>query len=102
MLLAAAKGVAGTPHRPDVLVVLTSKTNEPAGKYQGLGYSLTPRNAGVVYQNLYLLAAATGLAACALGFGDNALVRRALSLSFPDEIPVGEFMLGTCPEIRTD
>lgn len=102
VLLAAAKGVAGAPHRPDVLVVLTSRTSELAGKYQGLGYSLTLRNTGVVYQNLYLVAAAMGLAACALGFGDNALIQRALSLRFPEEIPVGEFMLGTRQEMQTD
>lgn len=94
-LLRGAARTAGVAAAPDLLVVLTSRVSRLAAKYAGLAYSLTLRNAGVLYQSMYLVGASMGLATCALGFTDSRLTAGALGLELPGEVPVGEFMIGS-------
>jgi SagB-type dehydrogenase family enzyme len=82
---------------PQVLFTFTSRFRRLAWKYSGMAYATTLKNVGVLYQTMYLVATAMGLAACALGNGDTALSARAFGLDWLSESAVGEFMLGRAP-----
>jgi SagB-type dehydrogenase family enzyme len=80
---------------PQLLFVITSRFTRLSWKYRGIAYATTLRNVGVLYEAMYLAATAMGLAPCALGGGDSAVVAAMTSLSPLIESSVGEFMLGT-------
>jgi SagB-type dehydrogenase family enzyme len=79
---------------PQVLFTITSRFCRVAWKYSGMAYATTLKNVGVLYQTMYLVATAMGLAPCALGNGDTALSARAFGLDWLSESAVGEFILG--------
>ena len=83
---------------PQVLVTLASRHQRLSWKYRSIGYSVTLRNAGVMYQTLYLVATAMGLAPCGLGSGDSRLFAAASGTDPLVESAVGEFMLGSLPD----
>jgi hypothetical protein len=56
---------------------------------------------GVLYQTMYLVATAMGLAPCALGGGDSALFSEAVGANSLEESSVGEFILGSARPQRT-
>jgi len=64
-------------------------------KYSSLAYALTLKNVGALYQTMYLVATAMGLAACALGGGDTDLAASTLGLDYLREGCVGELALGS-------
>jgi SagB-type dehydrogenase family enzyme len=97
VLLRRAAHTAGSTQPPDVLLALTARFGRVARAFQGIAYSLTLRNVGVLYQTMYLVATAMGLAPCALGYGDTVVTARALGLDLIREVPVGEFLLGSHP-----
>jgi SagB-type dehydrogenase family enzyme len=66
-----------------------------AWKYAGFVYALVLKDVGVLYQTMYLAAAAMGLAPCALGVGDSDLFARAAGTDPYAEPSVGEFLLGS-------
>jgi SagB-type dehydrogenase family enzyme len=71
-------------------------------KYESVAYSVLLKNEGALYQTMYLVATAMGLAPCALGGGDSDLFARAAGLDYYAETSVREFLLGskksrTCP-----
>ncbi len=82
---------------PQVLFILASRFSRLSWKYQGIAYATTLRNVGVLYEAMYLVATAMGLAPCALGSGDSASFGAMTSLDPLVESSVGEFMLGTRP-----
>ena len=61
----------------------------------GIAYATTLRHTGVLYQTMYLVATAMGLAPCGLGNGDADLSARVLGLDYLQESSVGDFLLGT-------
>ncbi|MEV4578534.1 nitroreductase family protein [Nonomuraea jabiensis] len=69
-------------------------------KYEGMGYALTLKHVGVLYQTLYCVATAMGLAACGLGSGDSAAFAEATGRDPLEECAVGEFMIGTAEAPR--
>jgi SagB-type dehydrogenase family enzyme len=76
---------------PQVLLTLVAP-HDGASAYAGV-----LRDAGAVYQTMYLVATAQGIAACALGTGDAELFARASgcdALALPS---VGEFVIGSPP-----
>jgi SagB-type dehydrogenase family enzyme len=79
---------------PDVLITMTARFQRLGWKYQGMAYSATLKHVGVLYQSLYLVATAMGLAPCGLGTGDADLAARAFGLDWACESSVGEFMIG--------
>jgi SagB-type dehydrogenase family enzyme len=83
--------------RPQVLVTLTSRFARLSWKYSGMAYAATLKNVGVLYQTMYLVATAMGLAPCALGNGDSMLFAEATGIDPAVESSVGEFMLGSRP-----
>jgi SagB-type dehydrogenase family enzyme len=83
--------------RPQVLVTLTTRFARLGWKYSGMAYAATLKNVGVLYQTMYLVATAMGLAPCALGNGDSMLFAEATGIDPAVESSVGEFMLGSRP-----
>ena len=83
----------GAACAPDLLITLTARFQRVAWKYQSLAYALILKNVGVVYQQMYLVATALGLAPCALGTGDTQVFARASGLAYAKESSVGEFAL---------
>jgi SagB-type dehydrogenase family enzyme len=85
------------PERVQLLVILAARFPRIAWKYASLAYSLILKHVGVVYQTMYLTAAAMNLAPCALGTGNSDLFARAAGLDVHAESSVGEFLLGSNP-----
>jgi SagB-type dehydrogenase family enzyme len=93
MLRAAARASAA-PDLPPVLIAIASRFDRMAWKYRSISYSITLKNVGALYQTMYLVATSMGLAACALGSGDDVAGANALGLATRSELSVGEFMIG--------
>lgn len=96
-MLEVAARASGLGRYPDVLITITSRFERLSWKYRSIAYSTCLRNTGVLYQSMYLVATAMGLAPCALGSGDSDLAARVLHLDYICESSVGDFMLGTMP-----
>jgi SagB-type dehydrogenase family enzyme len=88
-LVAAGNAMRTTP--PPVALIITSRFARQSEEYSRLAYSLVLKEVGCLYQTLYLVAGALGLAACALGGGT---ARGLLDISDLEEPVVGEFAVG--------
>ena len=75
---------------------MAARYGRNAGLHQqtGLSYALILKDVGSIYQQLYLVATALGLAPCGLSFGSSELFEQASGLSGRLECSVGEFMIG--------
>jgi len=80
---------------PQVLLVLSARFGRIMWKYQTMAYALALKHVGVLYQTMYTVATAMGLAPCALGGGDIEEFAAATGLDSWAESSVGEFLLGT-------
>jgi SagB-type dehydrogenase family enzyme len=92
-LLADARNAAGTKSFPDVLIVLAARYQRLAWKYESIVYASILKDAGILQQQMYLVATAMRLAPCALGCGDSDAFARATTLDYYAETSVAEFML---------
>lgn len=97
-MLAVAALATGLQTAPDVLITCTSRFQRLAWKYRSIAYATTLRNTGVLYQTMYLVATAMGLAPCGLGNGSADLSARVLGLDYEEESSVGDFLLGSRPD----
>jgi SagB-type dehydrogenase family enzyme len=84
--------------RPQVVLVLTARFARMAWKYETMAYAVMLKHVGVIFQTLYLVATAMGLAPCALGNGGADLFARAAGLDPLVEGSVGEFVIGSQPD----
>ena len=91
--LARAASLMTAP--PQVTFVIAARPGRVMWKYQSMAYALTLKHVGVLYQVMYLVATAMGLAACGLGGGDSDAFAKAAGLGYLDETSVGEFILGS-------
>lgn len=96
-LLDQARAAAEMGQVPQVLLVIAARFPRVNWKYEGVAYALTLKHVGVLYQTLYLVATAMGVAPCALGGGDSDLFARAAGLDYAAETSVGEFIVGSRP-----
>lgn len=87
----------GGKRHPEVLILLTSRFTRLAWKYRSVAYALCLKNIGVVYQNMYLTAAAMGIGACAIGGGNSDLFSDITKIGYYEEPLVGEFIIGSLP-----
>ncbi|KQX47569.1 dehydrogenase [Streptomyces sp. Root66D1] len=94
-LLHVASRATGMEARPDVLVTVTARFQRMSWKYRAIAYATTLRHTGVLYQTMYLVATALGLAPCALGNGDADMSAEVLGLDYLQESSVGDFLLGS-------
>ena len=97
-LIEAAGAMAEAPP-PDVLLVLAARFQRVTWKYRSMAYAGILKNAGALYQTMYLVAAAMGLSACALGGGDSDLFARAAGTRWEAETSVGELILNRSPSL---
>ncbi|WP_369221617.1 SagB family peptide dehydrogenase [Streptomyces sp. R39] len=85
--------------RPDVHFTVVSRHQRVGWNYASIAHALTLMHVGILYQTMYLVATAMGLAPCALkNTGDPHLVRRVFGLTEFKEVPVGAFALGGMPD----
>lgn len=96
-LVQDAMGAAGLTAPPDVLVTLAARFTRMSWKYQGLAYAAVLKHVGVMYQQLYLVSTALGLAPCALGTGNADRFAKAAGTNYYEETSVGEFVLSGAP-----
>jgi SagB-type dehydrogenase family enzyme len=96
-LLAAVPLVPRSGVLPQVLLVASARFGRVMWKYESMAYALILKDLGVLYQSLYLVATAMGLAPCALGGGDSAIFARLAGLDPYEESSVGEFAVGSAP-----
>jgi SagB-type dehydrogenase family enzyme len=96
-LLAGAWRSAAGRIDPQVLITITSRFGRLSWKYSSIAYALTLKHVGVLYQTLYLVATAMGLAPCALGGGNADVAARAFGLDWAAESSVGEVVIGSRP-----
>jgi SagB-type dehydrogenase family enzyme len=98
-VLRLAQLVSVSDSKPQVLLVMTARFSRLSWKYQSIVYALILKHVGVLYQSMYLVATAMGLAPCALGGGDSDLFAQASGLDYLAEGAVGEFMLGSLSDV---
>ena len=101
-LLTTASMSAGGTVVPDILITMTSRFQRVSWKYQAIAYAVTLKHVGVLYQTMYLVATAMGLAPCGLGSGDSEHAGQALGLDYLRESSVGEFLLGSLPDLSDE
>lgn len=94
-LLMDAKISCGMKKLPQCLLVITARFQKVAWKYEGVAYSLILKDLGGLYQTMYLVATAMGLAPCAVGTGNSDLFSKAAKTNYYQETSVGEFILGS-------
>ena len=82
---------------PDVLITLAARFGRMSWKYQGMAYAAILKHVGVLYQQLYLVATALGLAPCAIGAGNSDRFTAAAGTHYYEETSVGEFVLSGSP-----
>lgn len=96
-LLEAARAPAPLSTLPDVLFVIAARFQRVSWKYESIAYSLILKDVGVLFQTMYLVAAAMSLSPYALGRGDSDLFCRAVGTAPWIEASVGEFALSGSP-----
>jgi SagB-type dehydrogenase family enzyme len=93
----------GLDSPPQVLLILSSRFQRLSWKYRSIAYAVTLKNVGVLYQTMYLVATAMGLAPCAVGGGDAERFAAATGVDPLVESSVGEFLLGSAaPHLNSD
>jgi SagB-type dehydrogenase family enzyme len=78
-----------------VLLVVSARVGRLMWKYEAIGYALVLKHVGALYQTMYCVATAMGLAPCAIGTGDDVSFTQATGRDPLDECSVGEFVLGS-------
>ena len=82
---------------PQIVLAIAARFARVMWKYRSISYGVILRNAGALYQTLYLAATELGLSPCGIGAGDSATFARATGLDPVVEGTVGDFILGGPP-----
>ncbi|MHA4951032.1 SagB/ThcOx family dehydrogenase [Micromonospora sp. SD19] len=94
-LLAYARASGALPRPPQTVLVVTARVQRLMWKYEGMSYAMILKDAGVLTQQMYLVATAMGLAPCALGAGDSQAFAELSGLDPLVEPSVADFLLGS-------
>jgi SagB-type dehydrogenase family enzyme len=89
--LLADEGAAASLAEPRLQVLLVLAARRSAS----VPYALLLQRVGALFQTMYLVATAMGLAPCALGHGDADAFARAAGADYSATPSVGEFLLGS-------
>src|SRR5437660_3881321 len=81
-LLTAAAFAMDAPALPQVLITIAARFGRVAWKYSSLAYALMLKDAGVLTQTLYLIAADMGLGGCTIGSSNIDLFAKMTGLDF--------------------
>ncbi len=98
LLLREAAAAMKVPNVPQVLIVLAARFQRVSWKYERMAYALILKHVGVLYEQMYLVATAMGLAGCGIGGGDSDAFAAVVGTRYYDETSVGEFALGSMPD----
>ncbi|WP_300163891.1 SagB family peptide dehydrogenase [Solidesulfovibrio sp.] len=83
-----------SPEPPQVTLYFSARIGRAAWKYEAIAYKVVNQDLGCLYQTCYLAATALGLAPCAIGTLDSALLGRVSGIDWREEPFVGVFTLG--------
>jgi SagB-type dehydrogenase family enzyme len=86
--------LANGESEPQILITISARFQRITWVYESLAYSSILKDVGVLFQTMYLVATAMGLAPCALGCGDSDLFAAMVGTDYYAETSVGEFMIG--------
>jgi SagB-type dehydrogenase family enzyme len=95
LLAAAGQGTGIPAQNLQVLLIVAARFQRVMWKYASMAYALILKDVGVLYQTMYLVAAAMNLAPCAIGCGNADLFALAAGTDYWEETSVGEFLLGS-------
>ncbi len=95
-----AMNASGLNQPPDVLITLAARFGRVAWKYEGVAYALVQKDVGGLYQQMYLVATALGLAPCGLGTGNSDIFAQATGMDYFAETSVGDFMLSSATDLK--
>lgn len=95
LLIRMAAYTAKLESFPQVLLIISARFQRMQHKYQSMTYSVILKNVGALYQTMYLVGTAMGLATSALGGGHSDVFAQAAGLNYMEETSVGEFILGS-------
>lgn len=93
----AKQSAGGLDSNPPVLFIIAARFRRTAWKYQSIAYRVILMEVGVLFQTMYLVATAMGLAPRGLGNGNSDLFAGLIRSDYYLETSVGEFMLGALP-----
>jgi SagB-type dehydrogenase family enzyme len=82
---------------PQVVLLVAARFGRVMWKYETVAYPLILKHVGVLYQTVYLVGTAMGLAVCGLGGGDTTAFAAATGRDPGLEGTVGELVLGSRP-----
>lgn len=94
-IITLARKSTGMTGHPQAVLVVSARFGRIMWKYEDMAYALILKHVGVLYQTMYLVATAMGLAPCAIGVGDSRSFSEMAQLDYLAESSVGEFMLGS-------
>ena len=94
-ILRAAKGMGPCATKPQILIMLTSRFQKIAWKYEKIAYRSTLVSLGAMFQTMSLVATSMNLGSCIIGSGDSSLFAKVLKLHPLEESTIGEFAIGT-------
>jgi len=100
LLLEYGQRTAAMESPPQVLILIAARFARAMWKYESMAYALVLKDVGVMYQTMYLVATALGLAPCSLGGGNSVAFADAAGLDPYAETSVGEFVLGSAARIE--
>lgn len=95
LLLEYGRRTAVMDSPPQVVLLVAARFGRMMWKYESMAYAATLKHVGVLYQTMYLVATAMGLAPCALGGGNANGFAAAAGTDPCEEATVGEFVLGS-------
>ena len=93
-LLAGAAAAMGASAAPQILITIAARFGRVSWKYSSIAYSLILKDAGILTQTLYLMAAGMGLGGCAIGLVNIEQFAKMTGIDFHIEGPVAQFALG--------
>lgn len=94
-MVAYARAAAAMPAPPQVVLVIAARADRLMWKYEGMGYSMMLKDAGVLTELMYLVATSMELAPCALGAGESAAFAELTGLDPLVQPSIADFLLGT-------
>ncbi|HEX5874751.1 MAG TPA: SagB family peptide dehydrogenase [Pyrinomonadaceae bacterium] len=95
LLMDASQGTTVPREKIQILIIVAARFQRISWKYSSMAYAATLKNTGVLFQTMYLVATAMGLAPCAVGSGNSDVFAHAAGVDYYEESSVGEFLLGT-------
>ena len=93
LLKDAVKAQGNPASPPGVVLLVAARFQRVSWKYEGVAYSLILKDLGALYQTMYLVVTAMGLATCAIGTRNSYVFARLVGLDPEVESTVGEFTL---------